>query len=51
MKMAKIKPFEEYTIRYEDWFERNKFVYRSELQAIRIQLPELWSKQKKNYKV
>ena len=38
--MAKIKPFEEYTIRYEDWFERNKFVYRSELQAIRIQLPE-----------
>ena len=38
--MAKIKPFEKYTIRYEDWFERNKFVYRSELQAIRIQLPE-----------
>ena len=25
MIMAKIKPFEEYTIRYEDWFERNKF--------------------------
>jgi len=40
MKMVKIKPFEEYTIRYEDWFEKNKFVYRSELQAIRIQLPE-----------
>ena len=38
--MAKIKPFEEYTTQYEDWFERNKFVYRSELQAIRIQLPE-----------
>lgn len=37
--MAKIKPFEEHTIRYEDWFERNKFVYLSELQAIRIQLP------------
>jgi ubiquinone/menaquinone biosynthesis C-methylase UbiE len=40
MKMAKIKPFEEYTVRYEDWFERNKFGYRSELQAVRIQLPE-----------
>jgi hypothetical protein len=24
MKMAKIKSFEEYTIRYKDWFESNK---------------------------
>lgn len=37
--MAKIKPFEEYTIRYEDWFERNQLAYRSELQALRSQMP------------
>jgi len=38
--MAKIEPFEKYAYEYEDWFERNKFVYESELQAIREQLPE-----------
>jgi ubiquinone/menaquinone biosynthesis C-methylase UbiE len=38
--MAKIKPFEEYTIRYEDWFERNQLAYLSELQALRSQMPE-----------
>jgi len=38
--MAKIEPFEEYTSQYEDWFERNRFVYESELRAIREQLPE-----------
>lgn len=38
--MAKIEPFEKYTSRYEDWFERNKFVYKSELRAIREQLPK-----------
>jgi ubiquinone/menaquinone biosynthesis C-methylase UbiE len=40
MIMSKIRPFEKYTSRYEDWFERNKYVYRSELQAIHRQLPE-----------
>ncbi len=38
--MAKIEPFEKYTSRYENWFERNKFVYKSELRAIREQLPK-----------
>ena len=38
--MIRTKPFEEYPFLYEDWFERNKFVYESELLAIRNQLPE-----------
>jgi len=38
--MPKVEPFEEYASQYEDWFERNKFVYESELRAIREQLPE-----------
>lgn len=38
--MARTKPFEEYSIQYEDWFERNQFVYASELQAVGGQLPE-----------
>lgn len=33
------RPFDEYTSQYEDWFERNKFAFESELQAIREQLP------------
>ncbi len=38
--MPKVEPFEEYTSQYEDWFERNRFLYESELAAIREQLPE-----------
>ena len=38
--MTKIEPFEKHTSKYEEWFERNKFVYESELWAIRKQLPE-----------
>jgi SAM-dependent methyltransferase len=38
--MARTKPFEEHPLQYEDWFERNKFVYESELLAIRRQLPQ-----------
>lgn len=38
--MPKIKPFEEHTSRYEDWFEEHEFVYESELQAVRELLPE-----------
>lgn len=38
--MAKTEPFEKYALQYEDWFERNKFVYQSELLAIRKQLPK-----------
>ena len=36
--MAKTKPFDEYASQYEDWFERNKFAFESELRAIREQL-------------
>jgi ubiquinone/menaquinone biosynthesis C-methylase UbiE len=38
--MAKTKPFDEYASQYEDWFERNKFAFESELRAIRKQLPK-----------
>ncbi|MHC1564785.1 MAG: class I SAM-dependent methyltransferase [Candidatus Syntropharchaeales archaeon] len=38
--MAKTKPFDENASRYEDWFERNTFAFKSELQAIREQMPE-----------
>ena len=38
--MAKIEPFEKFAYRYEDWFEKNKFVYKSELLAVREQLPK-----------
>ena len=38
--MARTKPFEEHPFQYEDWFQRNKFAYESELQAISSQLPE-----------
>ena len=38
--MARIEPFERFTSEYEDWFEKNHFVYVSELGAVRAQLPE-----------
>lgn len=38
--MQKVEPFEKYTKEYEEWFERNKWAYLSELQAIKSQLPE-----------
>jgi len=38
--MPKIEPFERYEGRYEEWFERNRFAYESELLAIRTLLPE-----------
>jgi len=37
--MPKIKPFENYTQRYEEWFERYIYVYESELNALRKLLP------------
>jgi ubiquinone/menaquinone biosynthesis C-methylase UbiE len=39
-EMPKIEPFEKYGQQYEDWFEKNSFAYKSELRAIRAQLPE-----------
>lgn len=38
--MPKVELFEKHASRYEEWFERNKFAYESELQAIKEQLPE-----------
>jgi hypothetical protein len=38
--MAKIEPFEEHAQQYEDWFERNRFAYESELRAVKTLLPE-----------
>ena len=45
--MARIEPFEKYSEKYEDWFERNKFVYESEIQAIK----ELFPKVKKGIEI
>jgi len=38
--MTKTEVFEKYTIQYEEWFERNRFVYESELKAIKKILPD-----------
>ena len=38
--MAKIEPFEIFPDRYEEWFEVNRYVYESELQAVRQLLPD-----------
>jgi len=38
--MSKIEPFEKHTSEYETWFENNRFVYESELRAIKDQLPK-----------
>jgi len=35
----KIEPFEKYTQRYNNWFDKNKFVYESELKAIEELIP------------
>jgi ubiquinone/menaquinone biosynthesis C-methylase UbiE len=40
MIMAKIEPFEKHASDYEAWFENNRFVYESELRAIKEQLPK-----------
>jgi len=38
--MPKIEPFERYVSRYEEWFEKNKYVYESELLAVKKILPK-----------
>jgi ubiquinone/menaquinone biosynthesis C-methylase UbiE len=38
--MAKIEPFEKHTTDYEAWFDINRFVYESELRAIKEKLPK-----------
>ena len=37
--MAKFNPFENYAQKYDEWFDKNKFVYESELQAVKELLP------------
>jgi len=38
--MAKVEPFEKYYSRYENWFEKNKFVYLSEIECIKKLVPK-----------
>jgi SAM-dependent methyltransferase len=38
--VTKVEPFEKHAREYEEWFERNRFAYESELQAIKEQLPD-----------
>ncbi|MBI5827062.1 MAG: class I SAM-dependent methyltransferase [Deltaproteobacteria bacterium] len=38
--MAKCGPFEKEPVRYEEWFEENRFAYESELLAVRGELPQ-----------
>lgn len=38
--MAKIEPFDQFTERYEQWFERHLEVYLSEINAIRSLIPK-----------
>lgn len=38
--MARIEPFEKHPLQYEQWFDRHKFAYESELQAMRKLLPQ-----------
>jgi len=33
--MRRVRPFEEHSQRYEEWFERHPFAYRSEIEALR----------------
>jgi ubiquinone/menaquinone biosynthesis C-methylase UbiE len=37
--MAKTKPFDRYTTRYEQWFELNRYTYESEISAVQSLLP------------
>ena len=38
--MPRIEPFERYPFKYEQWFIKNKYAYKSELLAIKKQLPK-----------
>lgn len=37
--MPKIEPFQKHTIKYDRWFEENKYAYQSEINAIKELLP------------
>ncbi len=38
--MPKVEPFEKHRDRYENWFERHRYAYFSELEAVRRLLPK-----------
>ncbi|VAX17150.1 Methyltransferase TM1293 [hydrothermal vent metagenome] len=38
--MAKTKPFDNYFDEYENWFDANKFIFQSELNAIKKAIPK-----------
>lgn len=38
--MPKTGPFERHPLQYEEWFEKNKFAYLSELEALKKQMPK-----------
>lgn len=40
MSRTKIEPFEKFAQEYDAWFEENRFVYESELQAVQEQMPQ-----------
>jgi len=37
--LKKVEVFEKYTFEYESWFEENKFVYLSEIEALKMAIP------------
>ena len=37
--MPKIEPFQKHTIKYDRWFEENKYAYQSEINSIKELLP------------
>lgn len=38
--MPKIEPFQKHTIKYDRWFEENKYAYQSEINAIKELMPQ-----------
>ncbi|MBN1408693.1 MAG: class I SAM-dependent methyltransferase [Calditrichaceae bacterium] len=38
--MPRIEPFEKYYDQYEDWFVKNKFAFKAEIEAVRKHIPE-----------
>jgi SAM-dependent methyltransferase len=37
--MPRISPFEKYAEQYEEWFEKNRWVYEAELRAVKAMIP------------
>lgn len=38
--MPRIEPFEKYPFKYDNWFNENEFAYKSELLALKAQIPK-----------